>query len=152
MPALLPLGEQDRLDLTRWSRTYDLLDGVWFSSGPLGFEAYEATADPAGDLVREARGHAALIEAATNVPTYAHVRRDIGYPDEARRRRCPICRGPWRTATDREENSDFAFRCDLCRLTSGPPVRTAEIDAEFSAAAVGWAGPDMPAAAGRAGA
>ena len=142
MLGLTSLSEDDRAAVTAWAARYAAADTLWLASAELSHAAYAQIADPDSPLMSEARGHCALIEAATGIPTFAYVHRHYGFEGEddpdtrpPDQRGCPRCRRPWRT--DRGANFHaFDYRCPWCRLVSNAAAETAVTDDERALAAV----------------
>ncbi len=118
---LIPIEDDDRERLYFWSREYNRMDNIWFSSGELEIAAYQQLASPHSLLAKQGMELAANIEAVLKKPTYYFLMRYYGRGDREQNRRCPRCNGDWRVTYDGNESLrfwHFPFRCVECRLVS----------------------------------
>jgi predicted nucleic acid-binding Zn ribbon protein len=122
LPAyLIPIDDDERERLYFWSREYNRMDGIWFSSGELEIPAYEQMASPSSLLSKQGRELASHVESVLNMPVYYFLMRFYGRGEKESERRCPGCGKDWRYRTDNSKGDGFGkfpFRCAPCRLVS----------------------------------
>lgn len=110
----LPVAEDLRNGLLAWARTFAQCDDLWFGSGVLEKAAWRQLAAPRSLLQRQARDLAAAVEAATGLPTFRYLVRDLGRVE--RHRLCPSCGRRWLRRA--HGGWSFTLRCEPCRLVS----------------------------------
>ncbi|MCA9211380.1 MAG: DUF2310 family Zn-ribbon-containing protein [Planctomycetales bacterium] len=118
---LIPIDDDERERLFFWSREYNRMDGIWFSSGELEIHAYEQMASVSSLLSRQGRELARRVEAALDIPVYYFLMRYYGRGEHEGERLCPGCGMDWRYRTDSTAGNAFLnlpFRCAKCRLVS----------------------------------
>lgn len=117
---LIPIDDDERESLYFWSREYNRIDGIWFSSGELEIPAYEQMASPTSLLAKQGRELALLVESALNTPVYYFLMRYYGRGEHESERRCPGCGREWWHHTEAGSTDfwNFPFRCVECRLVS----------------------------------
>jgi len=74
---LLNLDDDQREHLYFWSRAYNRMDGIWFSSGDLELPAYEQLTSHDSGLSQDGRKLAAIVESSVNKPYYRKIRLDF---------------------------------------------------------------------------
>ena len=111
----IPLEFDVRERLYFWSREYNRMDGIWFSSGDLENQAYQQMAAPDSRLSRDGRELAAAVEAAIGKPVYYFLACYDCTDEEESSRVCPGCGNGW---SMHSLASKFTFKCTECRLVS----------------------------------
>lgn len=116
---LIPVEDDVREYISRWSYSYQAHDQLWIGSGALEMMAYEQIASVESDLSAEGREHCKAIEDATGIPTYFYQYRYFGYSTGEKDRVCPACGSEWRHSNISDKSfSEFHFLCEPCRIVS----------------------------------
>lgn len=118
---LLPLSDEEKEDIFRWSSTYVDYDNIWIHSGNLEMPAYKEIADVHSDLNKNGRELCKIIEKKTGIPTFYYLIRYYGRKENHDNRVCPGCGKPWHTKYLKLEDTpfhQFHFCCKKCRLVS----------------------------------
>jgi predicted nucleic acid-binding Zn ribbon protein len=118
---IVPIDDDERERMFFWSREYNRMDGIWFSSGELEIPAYEQMASPSSLLSKQGRELASQVESSLDIPVYYFLMRYYGRGEHETERRCPGCGKDWRYRTDNSKGNSFwsfPFRCAECRLVS----------------------------------
>lgn len=116
----IPLEFDNRERLYFWSREYNRMYGIWFSSGDLEAHAYEQMASPNSRLSRDGRKLASEIETAIGKPVFYFLIRYYGRGEEECNRVCPGCGNEWllSSISDNSPELKFPLKCHKCRLVS----------------------------------
>lgn len=116
---LLPIGDDIREVLSRWSDAYRAHDELWIGSGALELLAYEQLADIKSELSIGGRDLCKIISDSTGIPTYFYQYRYFSYVSGEKNRKCPSCGGEWRRPAIQDKNfKDFQFMCKQCCIVS----------------------------------
>jgi len=117
---MLPLDPLKREEIYFWSRSYAVHDRMWIQSGDLETAAYRQLSRLDSSLASEGREICAMVEAATNIPTYYYLMRYYRQKSREAQRLCPGCGRNWQANSVIENQPfwEFHFKCDPCRLVS----------------------------------